>query len=379
MTLSLFRSQMRSLAARGPRPAWVMSGGTTASRDAAPRACLSTHRTMSSPKRASTREEAAAQSSAKTTPSSSHGHQAIVESWAVNCQGLTSGLEGARDASWWTGKAPVYGECPGLAPDGTLRSMPQPNLTTCTRAELRAYFDNCWTLTEVLFAGLQGEEPFYRPPNHNLRHPKIFYYAHPASVYINKFRVAGLIDAPINEYYEHIFETGVDEMQWDDLSKNDMLWPSVAELKDYRQKVYNTVVDVIENHPAFDSLATHLDKSPFWAVVMGTEHEKIHLETSSVLMRELPSNLVRKPEGFPDVHPSAKNAPASDVEPQPGLHYPVNELLPVEAGTVNIGKPQDFPSYGWDNEYGHKQMHIKSFKATKYLTSNGEFLEFVKR
>lgn len=31
-------------------------------------------------------------------------------------------------------------------------------------------------------------------------------------VYINKFRVAGLLSDPLNPYFEHIFETGVDEM-----------------------------------------------------------------------------------------------------------------------------------------------------------------------
>jgi hypothetical protein len=39
----------------------------------------------------------------------------------------------------------------------------------------------------------QGEEPFYRPPAHELRHPLIFYYGHPAVLYVNKLRVAGIL------------------------------------------------------------------------------------------------------------------------------------------------------------------------------------------
>jgi hypothetical protein len=76
-------------------------------------------------------------------------------------------------------------------------------------------------------SGLQGVEAFYRPPSHHLRHPLIFYYAHPAVVFVNKLRVAGLLREPVDEYFESLFETGVDEMAWDDLSKNDMLWPLV--------------------------------------------------------------------------------------------------------------------------------------------------------
>jgi hypothetical protein len=37
--------------------------------------------------------------------------------------------------------------------------------------DLQDYFDNTWTMTEVLFSALQGEEPFFRPPYHELRHP----------------------------------------------------------------------------------------------------------------------------------------------------------------------------------------------------------------
>lgn len=35
-----------------------------------------------------------------------------------------------------------------------------------------------------------------------------------------------------------------------------------------------------------------------WAVFMGLEHERVHFETSSVLIRQMPLELVRKPEGW---------------------------------------------------------------------------------
>ena len=34
-----------------------------------------------------------------------------------------------------------------------------------------------------------------------------------------------------------------------------------------------------------------------------------------------------------------------------------NVLVKVPGGRVTVGKPRDFPSYGWDNEYG--QMEIE--------------------
>ena len=30
-----------------------------------------------------------------------------------------------------------------------------------------------------------------------------------------------------------------------------------------------------------------------------------------------------------------------------------NPMVKVDATTVRLGKPRDFPSFGWDNEYGN--------------------------
>lgn len=45
---------------------------------------------------------------------------------------------------------------------------------------------------------------------------------------------------------------------------------------------------------------------------------------------------------------------------------------------MTIGKPADFPSFGWDNEYGKREVDtVPPFRASKYLITNGEFYEFV--
>jgi hypothetical protein len=63
-----------------------------------------------------------------------------------------------------------------------------------------------------LFPPAAGEESFYRPPAHNLRHPFIFYYGHVAVFYVNKLRLAGLQTGPLNLQFEQEFEVGVDEV-----------------------------------------------------------------------------------------------------------------------------------------------------------------------
>jgi DinB superfamily len=255
-------------------------------------------------------------------------------------------LTGERDDSWWTGKKPS--ECPGYSPDGKLYSLPQISFLNLTKGSVQDYFDNTWTLTEILMASLQGDAAFTVPPYHELRHPMIFYYGHTASLYVNKLRVAGLLKDPIDPYFEVLFETGVDEMSWDDLSKNRMQWPAVSEVHAYRKKVYSRVSELIQSLSEKD-LATVNQKSPLWALFMGFEHERIHLETSSVLITELPPTMVKFPRGFPDYHKSvAENiSGASAQSPAKGVDYPVNSFIDVEAQQVELGKPKDYPSYGW--------------------------------
>merc|ERR1719261_1528895 len=98
--------------------------------------------------------------SVSTLNRSDSGVQSVVDSWRSNCRDPNAWI-GKRDADWYTGKPPVAGVCPGVTSEGKITCLPTPNLEKVTRQELRDYFDNTWTATEVLFASLQGEEPFY--------------------------------------------------------------------------------------------------------------------------------------------------------------------------------------------------------------------------
>lgn len=268
--------------------------------------------------------------------------------------------------SWWTGLPPE--KCPGFDQErNCLVALPLLNLSTATREDVLAYFNNSWTLTELLFQSLKVEEAYIRPPYHALRHPLIFYYGHPAVLYLNKLRIAGLQKDAVNIYLEKVLETGVDEMSWDDMSKNEMAWPKVAAVHAYRKTIYDLIVNLIKTHPDLNQTGNFNQNSPWWALWMGIEHEKIHFETSSVLMRELPIEYVETPKYWAPLHPS-KNSPHTLVE---------NSWVKKNGGKVEIGKPAGTESYGWDNEYGKRTVEIKDFEYTKHQITNGEFYDFV--
>ncbi|MCT7589895.1 5-histidylcysteine sulfoxide synthase [Aliarcobacter butzleri] len=240
------------------------------------------------------------------------------------------------------------------------------NLSTGTieekRAEIKKQFLQTYELDEKLFDLLKDKEFLYQQPN-KLRHPLIFYYGHTATFFINKLVLANILENRLNKDFESIFAIGVDEMSWDDLNSSNYKWPTFQEIKEYRNKVKEIVLDLIENMQF--SILINWDCA-MWIILMGIEHENIHIETSSVLLRELDIKYLIEDEIF-------------EYSNEASNEYPKNELLDVKGADVILQKDRNNPIfYGWDNEFSNHKAFIKDFQASKYLVSNGEFLEFVK-
>ena len=73
-----------------------------------------------------------------------------------------------------------------------------------------------------------------------------------------------------------------------------------------------------------------------------------------------------------------KPSPLFHLYPKQSTPAPLNTLIPIESKTVIIGKDRDNAYYGWDNEYGKQKVDTTELKASQYLVSNKEYLEFVK-
>ncbi|WP_013325423.1 5-histidylcysteine sulfoxide synthase [Gloeothece verrucosa] len=242
-----------------------------------------------------------------------------------------------------------------------LKSEASIPLNTCSRESLLNYFKNAWELEDILMKSIIDEETFYVNPD-ALRNPLIFYLGHSAVFYINKLIRVNLLEKRLNPDYEILFEVGVDPETPDELKAAiiNIKWPQVAEVWQYRQAAYQTLVEVIKNAPLNHPITPD---HPLWALMMGIEHQRIHFETSSMLIRQLPLSTVKRPQGW-------QYAPS-------GSKISDNEMREVSGGIVELGKPEDSPIYGWDSEYGYRQVQVKSFWASKYMITNGEFREFV--
>ncbi len=235
------------------------------------------------------------------------------------------------------------------------------NIIVSEKNQLSEDFNQSWEIYESLFECLRNESVFYKKPQ-PLRHPLIFYYAHTASFYMNKLNAAKIIDQRINAEFDSLFAIGVDEMEWDEIYTEAHIWPSLSQVREYRQAVKKIVNEVIDSlgHPVDYSF-----DSDHWVILMCMHHEKIHIETSSVLIRQL---------DLDDVISNSSYRPCQSNNSKPIQ----NSLISVPGGVISLGKEKD-SYYGWDNEYGSKQYKVDDFKASKYLVTNQEYLQFLEQ
>jgi len=229
------------------------------------------------------------------------------------------------------------------------------------RNEIRKYFIQTWELYENLFEVLADDSVYYERPE-PLRHPLIFYFGHTATFFANKLVVSKILDRRVRPNIESMMAIGVDEMSWDDLDESHYDWPSVDDVRNYRDEVKALVLGFIDSLPL--SLPIQWEDS-FWIILMGIEHERIHLETSSVLIRQLPLNKVKPHTNWTHYPVDTENT------------APSNSLIPVSGGNVSQGRPHPANTYGWDNEYGSQHTEVSDFKAGQFLVSNQEFFKFV--
>lgn len=239
-----------------------------------------------------------------------------------------------------------------------LISLKPPSLHYTNREEILNYFKNAWHLYEILFDSIINDDTYYQSPD-PLRNPLIFYYGHTAVFYVNKLLLSKSINEGLNPEFEILFAKGVDPELPQDLDiKN--IWPSVNEVRAYRSKLYDLVLEVIDKIDIPDQIT---NDHPLWALYMGIEHDRIHFETSSVLIRQMDVELVHKPAVWNYAPTSGKNID--------------NEWVNIDSDIVQLGKQESSELYGWDNEFGSMQCFVKPFQVAKNMVTNGDYLEFV--
>lgn len=229
--------------------------------------------------------------------------------------------------------------------------------------EVLEYFQNGWDLYEKVMSSLKEDADYYVQPN-RLRHPLIFYLGHTATFYVNKLQLAGCItdEERPNPRFEQMFAVGVDEQSWDDVHSSHYCWPPVTDVWAYRKQVHVLVEKAIRETDW--SVPVTWDAKRQWGIVMCLEHERIHLETSTVLIREMEVERLVKPDGWA-YGPTNGKAPKSS-------------FVKVKANReVTLGKSKAFPTYSWDIELGQEKEYVESFEVSSLMVTNYDWLLFI--
>ena len=228
------------------------------------------------------------------------------------------------------------------------------------RIQIKEYFLNTFTAYEKVFELLKNDDIFYKQ-SEITRHPMIFYFGHTATFFINKLILAKVINKRINKQYESMFAVGVDEMTWDDMDSSHYNWACVNDVREYRKAVKKLILELIDT---IDLSLPITKNSAMWVILMGIEHEKIHIETSLVLHRQMPIEFINQSDEF-----EICNTFTSGIQ---------NTMHKIDSSNITLGKPNHIQTYGWDNEYGKDEIFVDEFEVSKYLVSNEEFMSFVK-
>lgn len=227
-----------------------------------------------------------------------------------------------------------------------------------SNASLLKYFHNSWFLSDVLYSSITKPNAIYTAPD-PLRHSLIFYLGHTAVFYMNTLKKSGILQKGINVEYENLFAKGVDPKTEKELNSN-FLWPKEEEVWRYRSHVFEMVSEIIEtNKVKFIN-----QDNPLWALLMAIEHDRIHFETSSVLIRQYPTDCLTAPSEW-------------QYAPIDNNCRTLLKMIPISEGNITLGKPENFPTFGWDNEYGRLNVQTRPFYISNHLVSNEEFQKFV--
>lgn len=232
-----------------------------------------------------------------------------------------------------------------------------PAAGTLDRRRLAAWYLRNRERSASIFS-LVDPAAFYERPI-QLRHPFAFYEGHlPAFSYLTLNQRA-LLESPVDERLEHLFERGIDPGTVDAASRHARDdWPSRDAIVQFGRICDERVMRAIATAKLEDELIPRLDRGQ--AVYTVLEHEPMHHETLMYIIHRLPPHLKGR---IRQQHHDAKRV--------------ANEMKAVAPGNATLGAAKNDLPFGWDNEFGKEIHAVPGFGIMQYPVTNGDFLAFV--
>ncbi|MGD0127562.1 MAG: SUMF1/EgtB/PvdO family nonheme iron enzyme [Terriglobia bacterium] len=214
-------------------------------------------------------------------------------------------------------------------------------------------------LTDQLFSVLRPESFYERPIPE--RHRILFYLGHLEAFDWNLLgrNVLGL-DSSQKEF-DRLFAFGIDPVGGGLPSDQPSDWPSIPEVRNYNQRVRQTLDAALEKVSFRDSGMPLLRDG--FALHVALEHRLMHAETLAYMLHQLPlESKLRQTDASP-----------------PSAPPPVPGLAKIPAGVATLGMAGNGSgAFGWDNEFETQEVAVREFAIDVYNVTNGQFLEFMR-
>lgn len=211
------------------------------------------------------------------------------------------------------------------------------SVTDCSPLELEDY-------------GLQAE-PFTSPPKWHLAHTSWFFETFILSEFIADYR-------PVDDRYRMLFNSyyqGIGE-QYPRPDRGLLSRPTVSEIQDYRKRVDEAMLDLLESDRAADNAALRE------RCILGLHHEQQHQE---LFFTDIKYSLSVNP-----LLPAYTIADPSTDSPGSAIQW-----IDIDGGLIETGhEGQDFC---FDNELPRHKSFLPSFQLADRLITNAEYQQFI--
>jgi ergothioneine biosynthesis protein EgtB len=216
--------------------------------------------------------------------------------------------------------------------------------------------------SDELFGVLRPDSLYERPIPE--RHRIIFYLGHLEAFDWNLLceRILGL--KAFHPQFDRLFAFGIDPVDGGLPSDQAVDWPSVADARDYVNRVRQSIDGGLMALTAADwnSGPVGADFSASILLDVAIEHRLMHAETLAYMFHQLPLDRKIGKQHKPEL---------VVAQITPGV-------IEIPAGRATLGLSRSEQSaFGWDNEYEEHIVEVPAFAIDKYKVTNRQYWNFV--
>lgn len=236
--------------------------------------------------------------------------------------------------------------------------------------------------TDQLFDHILPEFLSVRPVAE--RHRLLFYIGHLEAFDWNLLSSRLFHEPAFHPAFDRLFAFGIDPVGGGLPTDQPEDWPAMREILDYRDEVRRRIAARIADTDF--SRGAGVDGGPDAATLIQVviEHRQMHAETLAYLIHQMPLAQKRGPtDGSRSMPTDALPALSADM-----CHVPAGVAVvgiaradaavgdglartPVAASGASASR------FGWDNEFGAREVAVPAFAIDRHMVTNGAYLAFV--